>query len=354
MLVSDQTIEWTKSQIARLGKNLVASDPPQDVHLRHLQRLLELYDEALEKATDRIQKDLDIRATSRLKTTGTLIEKLKRSGGRSLPNIQDVAGARIVVDGTLSDQTKLAEALQFLFSDGAKAPSVKDRRIDPMHGYRAVHLVVFVDDRPIEIQIRTKPQDRWANAYEKLADVVGRGIRYGEQPDGWTILMVDPVVKTAPKSVRESLARGGTGPSLGSDSSDDAEFVRNRIMSDNFVSNTLAAFRFAANASYVLEEVENRRGDDWGPDSLARLEEAQEGLQATRQGLEQTIDRILEIRNTVRSVYLQLRDEVLHGLGHDELALARKHPEVVDRVILRLVGERLRDDDQAPESTARD
>ena len=35
---------------------------------------------------------------------------------------------------------------------------------------------------PVETQVRTKPQDLWAQGMEKLADKVGRGIRYGEPP----------------------------------------------------------------------------------------------------------------------------------------------------------------------------
>jgi ppGpp synthetase/RelA/SpoT-type nucleotidyltranferase len=32
---------------------------------------------------------------------------------------------------------------------------VIDRRAEPMHGYRAVHVIVFPDGAPIEIQVRT-------------------------------------------------------------------------------------------------------------------------------------------------------------------------------------------------------
>ncbi len=62
-------------------------------------------------------------------------------------------------------------------------PKVKDRRSKPMHGYRAVHLVVQVDDLPIEVQVRTRMQDRWAQITEGLADKWGRQIRYGGVPD---------------------------------------------------------------------------------------------------------------------------------------------------------------------------
>ena len=35
----------------------------------------------------------------------------------------------------------------------------------------------------MEIQVRTKLQDTWAQISEKLGDIWGRGLRYGEGPD---------------------------------------------------------------------------------------------------------------------------------------------------------------------------
>jgi hypothetical protein len=58
-----------------------------------------------------------------------------------------------------------------------------DRRADPRYGYRAVHLIVRIDQMPLEIQIRTQMQDTWANIVERLADRWGRGIRYGQDPE---------------------------------------------------------------------------------------------------------------------------------------------------------------------------
>ena len=57
-----------------------------------------------------------------------------------------------------------------------------------MNGYRAVHVVVFPESMPIEIQIRTELQHEWAEVFEKIADLVGRDIRYGEPPTHWLSL----------------------------------------------------------------------------------------------------------------------------------------------------------------------
>ena len=71
---------------------------------------------------------------------------------------------------------------EFYTTEGSRW-RVIDRREDPRFGYRALHLVVFVDDLPVEIQIRTELQDTWAQIVERLADRWGRGIRYGEDPE---------------------------------------------------------------------------------------------------------------------------------------------------------------------------
>jgi ppGpp synthetase/RelA/SpoT-type nucleotidyltranferase len=61
---------------------------------------------------------------------------------------------------------------------------VIDRRKHPTHGYRAVHVIATLDERHIEIQVRTHLQDLWAQAVERLADEAGREIRYGGPPHG--------------------------------------------------------------------------------------------------------------------------------------------------------------------------
>lgn len=65
---------------------------------------------------------------------------------------------------------------------GAK---IIDRRSKPSHGYRAVHLVPLVLGLAVEVQVRTRLQDLWAQAFERVADKAGRGIRYGVVPPEW-------------------------------------------------------------------------------------------------------------------------------------------------------------------------
>jgi ppGpp synthetase/RelA/SpoT-type nucleotidyltranferase len=173
----------TKSQIERLGYRLLGSSQPTGDDLAELHELLLIYGDALADTATAVQRDLGITSTPRIKTTGTILEKLERHGGSWLKSIQDIAGMRIVGSFGRAGQDALAAQLVELFADTGRRPKVVDRRADPSHGYRAVHVIVFVRSVPVEIQVRTSLQHQWADLFEKLADRIGRGIRYGEPPD---------------------------------------------------------------------------------------------------------------------------------------------------------------------------
>lgn len=118
--------------------------------------------------------------TSRPKTIDTLRQKLNRDHSTPLPSIQDIAGVRFEAEMSLDEQDAVANAIAGAF--GQELPGcLRDLRLTPRSGYRAVHLWLRMPVR-VEVQIRTHLQSSWANMYESLADVLGRGIRYGEIP----------------------------------------------------------------------------------------------------------------------------------------------------------------------------
>ena len=137
--------------------------------------------QALDEAKARLG-ELGYPATTRVKTTGTLVEKLRREAPMRLSQMQDLAGARIVVHDRLLQDKAVCMVREDCEAYG-RTCRVIDRRDRPSHGYRAVHVIMLWRQIPIEVQIRTELQDTWAQMTERLADRWGRGIRYGEGPD---------------------------------------------------------------------------------------------------------------------------------------------------------------------------
>ena len=171
----------SRSALDRLGERLVASEEINDEDYALLEQVLDAYQAALVAARTRLVS-LGFEPTTRVKTTSVLIDKLRREGSMKLKGVQDIAGARIVADCTRTDQDLIAQRIVAAFADGARPPKVKDRRAEPVAGYRALHVIVTVDDLPVEVQVRTRWQDQWAQIVESLGDKWGRGIRYGEDP----------------------------------------------------------------------------------------------------------------------------------------------------------------------------
>lgn len=172
-----------RSAVDRLGKRLRAVEgveaiTPEDRAM--LNRLRSEHADALDVVAAALRDDLSLQPTIRVKTVNTLVEKLQRERSMSLRSMQDVAGARVVIDGGRQDQDVVVDRIAERFTDSA--PKVVDRRVHPTHGYRAVHVVVREAGCLVEIQVRTALQDLWAQVVERLADVYGRQIRYGEVP----------------------------------------------------------------------------------------------------------------------------------------------------------------------------
>jgi len=133
--------------------------------------------------------DVEADVGSREKTLGTLADKLKRLPDIALPKIRDVAGARFQCKMRIDQQDQVVAEICRHFQAADIRTYVSDMRDNPHSGYRAVHIVLDPSDAaPVEVQVRTAVQGRWANLYEAVSDHLGRGIRYGQLPD-------DPVLR---------------------------------------------------------------------------------------------------------------------------------------------------------------
>lgn len=181
----EQKPSWSKGDLRRLGEALVidkAATPdgcPQygEVMLWHNDLAAEVAGRIANAPWATIPPDR-LSITARPKTVDTLVQKLQRTTLK-LGQVQDLAGVRVDADMVLTQQTNLAQEIAEYF--GAAPATIKDIRATPHSGYRAVHVWLALPAGRVEVQIRTLLQSEWANTYEGLGELFGRGIRYGEQ-----------------------------------------------------------------------------------------------------------------------------------------------------------------------------
>lgn len=116
---------------------------------------------------------------SRLKTSESIVKKLKRNGYEStiknmVQHVNDIAGIRIICSFT-SDIYRIAEVISY--QTDIRVLGIKDYIEQPKEsGYRSYHMLVSVPvnlsdrivDTKVEIQIRTVAMDFWASLEHKI------------------------------------------------------------------------------------------------------------------------------------------------------------------------------------------
>lgn len=129
---------------------------------------------AFEVVFEMLEANFSLAPTGRPeKSRRSLTEKLQRESAR-LSQVQDIAGCRVVVRGIVEQDGAVDEPANLF-----EQVLVVDRRVRPSHGYRAVHVMVMVLGRTIEVQVRTELQHLWAELSEKLSDRFGIELKYG-------------------------------------------------------------------------------------------------------------------------------------------------------------------------------
>ena len=159
----------------RLGDRLAKADPT-DEDLLLLGGLRDSHRPALEQVMSVLADHLGLEPVGRPKTNYSIIAKVRRRRTR-LSRMQDIAGCRVVVDN-YADQDQVVRFLLAHFEDATP----DDLRKKPSNHYRAVHVMVVLDGRTVEVQVRTEWQHKWADLSEKLADKYGLPVKYGEGP----------------------------------------------------------------------------------------------------------------------------------------------------------------------------
>lgn len=168
---------FSNNQIDRLGNRLRGGTLTES-DLRMLDDYRRSFGEAYEIVIAAIREQLLLQPTGRpAKSTGSIVEKLHRESIRMV-QIQDIAGCRIVV-ADIREQDGVVASLLKAFPQAV----IVDRRAAPSYGYRAVHVIVRIFAKSVEIQVRTLLQHLWAELSEKLADVIHPEIKYGGGPE---------------------------------------------------------------------------------------------------------------------------------------------------------------------------
>jgi putative GTP pyrophosphokinase len=168
-----QVLAMTKTQVDRLGDRLKKGNV-SDADLRALDEYRRSFAPVYESVVNVIRERLNLEPTGRpAKSTPSIVDKLQRESIR-LSQIQDIADCRAIVDD-IRAQVETVDRLVQTFEDSV----VVDRRKNPSHGYRAVHVIVRSSGKLIEVQVRTVLQHMWAELSEKLADLIDPAVKYG-------------------------------------------------------------------------------------------------------------------------------------------------------------------------------
>lgn len=119
----------------------------------------------------------------RLKRMPRILSKLSRYPSMQVVNMQDIAGCRVVVESRDQQET-LVKHIRKRWDHGGQISKVYDYVSSPKDsGYRAVHVVALRDDRMVEIQVRTRMQQAWANGVEAASRGISAELKWEVGPE---------------------------------------------------------------------------------------------------------------------------------------------------------------------------
>ena len=143
--------------------------------------------EPLSKTTLELQKWLhdyggNYYIAQRLKRKPQILRKLKRLSVR-LTQLQDIGGCRIIVNSNRD----VDDLVEFIRSQMSRDKNFKLQRITDYRdrgrditGYRSVHLILMIEDRVLELQIRSRIQHYWAESIERTSVIYGHHLKEQE------------------------------------------------------------------------------------------------------------------------------------------------------------------------------
>lgn len=117
----------------------------------------------------------------RLKRVPTILDKLSRLPTMKVTRMEDIGGCRAILPG---GRTEIEGVLRRMEKNRWTIRRFRDYISKPKEtGYRAIHVVVERDERPIEIQLRTTRQHAWAASVERVGAMLGDALKDGVGPD---------------------------------------------------------------------------------------------------------------------------------------------------------------------------
>jgi ppGpp synthetase/RelA/SpoT-type nucleotidyltranferase len=116
----------------------------------------EMYKPTVQKFTDVVGRYGKVE--SRMKEESHVLEKMQRKG-KTAEQVRDIIGMRVTTS-SLSDTEKAMEAVKQNYS----VTKIDDKIEHPTDlGYRAIHVDVEIEGKPVEIQIRTERESQFGN-----------------------------------------------------------------------------------------------------------------------------------------------------------------------------------------------
>ncbi len=198
-------MDWTplrhsRGRVNRAGKTLAegGGDPESPGHREDLDVLNDwraAHGFPLDGAHDRLRAlaarvSDDAIVSQRLKTTPSILSKLRRFPRMQLARMQDLGGCRAVLD-TVEQVRELHEAHLSSDSERQLVRSIDYIDRPKPSGYRGVHLIYRHRGEDafaglmIEVQLRSRLQHAWATAVETAGAFLQHALKFGEGEAEW-------------------------------------------------------------------------------------------------------------------------------------------------------------------------
>lgn len=166
----------SKSKIRRLGDRIRKGESNDSDSLL-LYEYRRSFTDVHNRVISVLRDELEFGPSARVKSNASIRDKLLRQPTLDLAQMQDIVGCRIVVRDFSELSAAIAKLVERFYN-----VKIRDRLESPSHGYRAVHLILELEKKHVEIQVRTRLQHAWANLSEKLSDKYGMSLKYGGGP----------------------------------------------------------------------------------------------------------------------------------------------------------------------------